>query len=234
MARSFTRAQIRTRALFLAELDTATSFAPTTNVDDLINTHVAVTWGEIVALGPPDYVNLSQSYSTQTASSQTLPAGFYQETLVLLHDGTQRIPLTLLEDFDRGHYQAPSSTYSVTVEYVPAAPVWTAGAADTSSMVFDGLCGFEELICIRVARDLLFRGKRDLSAVMALEAAETERIAKRGGMKRGGPRYLRDVEATSRRCWSTQTITKYRIRGAGPTAGTFAYSLELYEPLVAP
>lgn len=232
MARSFTRAQIRTRALFLAELDTATNYAPTTNVNDLINQHLAVTWAEIVAAGPPSYVNLSQTYSNQTASSQTLPADFYQETLVLLHDSTRRQPLTHLEDFERGLYQAPSSTYSVTVEYVPSAPVWT--GSDGSSQVFDGVAGFEELICIRVARDLLLRGKRDISSLMALEAAEISRIASRGRVKRGGPRYLRDVEAARPSLSSTQTITKYRIRGGGATAGTIAYALELYEPLVWP
>lgn len=232
MARSFTRAQIRTRALFLAELDSATNFGPTANVNDLINTHLAVAWGEIVAAGPPDYVNLTQSYSNQTASSQTLPADFYQETLVLLHDGTRRVPLTLLEDFDRANYQAPTSSYSVTVEYVPSAPVWT--GSDGASQVFDGVCGHEELICIRVARDLLLRAKRNISALMTLEAAEISRIAARGRIKRGGPRYLRDVESAAKYRSPTQQITKFRIRGGGATAGTISYALELYEPLVWP
>lgn len=234
MARSFTRAQLRTRALFLAELDSATNFGPTTNVNDLINTHVAATWREIVNAGPPDYVRLSNTYSTQTASSQTLPSDFYQETLVLLHDGTRRIPLELLEDFERSFYQAPSTTYSLTVEYVPTAPVWTSADADASTMVFDGICGFEELVCIRVAIDLMLRRKHDISALTAREARELDSIKRLAKMKRGGPRYLRDVESPRRSLTTSQTITKYRIRGTGASAGTVPYVVELYEPQVSP
>lgn len=225
MARSFTRAQIRTRALFLAELDTATNYAPTANVNDLINAHVAMTWAEIVEAGPPaDYAASTNAYAASSAATQTLPADFMRETLVLLHDGTQRRPLVLMEDFARGRHQAPTSSYTITLEYVPTAPTWT--GADSGSQTFDGIAGFEELICIRVARDLLIRGKRDVSALMALEAAERARIATRGHRKRGGPRYLRDVDAAYVSPYpTTVTVSSYRIRGE---------NIELYEPLVYP
>lgn len=224
MARSFTRAQIRTRSLFLAELDTATSFAPVTgtdNVGDLINTHMAVTWSEIVAAGPPDYASTTNAYAASSATSQALPSDFMQETLVYVHDGDQRRPLVVMEDFDRSRFRTPSQSYTISLEYVPTAPTWT--GADSGAQTFDGIAGFEELICIRVARDLLIRGKRDASALMALEAAEKKRIADRGTRKQGGPRYLRDVECMDWPYPWTTLLSAYRIRGS---------NIELFEPLV--
>lgn len=225
MARSFTRAEIRARALFLAELDTATNFAPVSSPDrvgDLINTHMAVTWSEIVAAGPPDWASTTNSYAASSASTQALPASFMVETLVLVADGDQQRPLVQMEDFDRSRFRTPQSSYTLTLEYVPAAPTWT--GTDSSGQTFDGIAGFEELICIRVARDLLVRGKRDVSTLMAMEAAERQRIGLRGRRKQGGPRYLRDVESADAYVYPiTLGLSAYRIRGT---------NIELFEPMV--
>jgi hypothetical protein len=223
VARSFTRAEIRARALFHAELDTATNFAPTSNVSDLINAHVAMVWSEIVDAGPPDWASSTEAYAASSAATQALPASFLQETLVLVTDGSQKRPLVPAEDFDRGRLQAPTQSYTLTLEYVPTAPTWT--GADGAGQTFDGIAGFEELICLRVAIDLLDRGKRDSSALVRKAVAEEARIAKRGRRKRGGPRYLRDVETAQRLGTSSVPLVAYRVCGA---------NIELYESLVTP
>ncbi len=192
------------------------------NVDDLINTHLAVTYTELAEYAEDLYsVDMPLLTTQADVLAYALPVDFMRVSNVFAVQEEGQTPVVELEDWATARYRAPRGAHQINLEYFPNPPTWT-----NDNDRFDGIAGFEELICIRVARDLRFREKNDISQVIALEQAERQRIMSKAKRKVGGPRYMRDVDdSVGQFPWSmvSNPIRGWRVR---------RNQIELYEGIL--
>lgn len=213
MARTVTRAQLRNRARQLSNMESATDLWPDTDVNERIDTHTTALWDLLVAAMPPSYYSTTQSISvTSGTSAYALASDFMSVEGVYVQEGSsdklRRIPV--MRPGERGNYQAPASSCTIQVDYVPN---FTSFAGDSSTI--DGVDGWDELVASYVARDLLIK-QRDSTEQLDRKIAEVRaRIERMKVRDRSGPRYIRNADAeidfsyiygTTPSCW--------RIRGS--------------------
>lgn len=167
MASNVTLTQLLTRTRFLANIVNATTAYPDATLLPLINNGLCEVYDKLVAASPPDYY-LSKTSPAQVTTSTTYwiswPADF--RTLVNVYEvestsGLQRRLLRPLNDEQASKVAtyAPVGAWYV-IEYVPA-PTLLVNGSDT----FDGVSGWEELICAYAARDVREQQNRDISGL---------------------------------------------------------------------
>lgn len=219
------------RARFHADLEGSGAGVSDVRVNELINTHLCTVWLELVNAGPSDYYSADQPYTTSTGIlSYPLPDNFLRATRVLrVQDSQRSFPITPIEGDLRGDYRPPQGQFQLTMEYIPTAPVIDTSAGGDST-AFDGVAGYEELICKLVARDMAAKeGSADVRDRLDAESRFLlERI--RSTAKRTG--YSRDIvdrEAEQRGDYwystGVNTIRAFRIR---------AGNIEFYDRRVVP
>lgn len=219
MARSFTLAQMRTRALQLADMEND-GHVSTSEANDAINAGVAYTWNELVRLDPSQYSSDATITTTSGTSSYALPSDF--RSCVALYnveasDGSRR-PIQLVNNYDRAYFKAPTAAYSLILEYA-ASPALLSNDSDT----FDGVCGFEEVVAAHAARRFLQKDEGDISVVQTI-LNDWLMTMQRDFRRSRGPRFLLDVDAVDARIYPTTVgIRGYRLRGA---------NIEVYEPVL--
>lgn len=221
MARTVTRANLRTRSSQLANIENDGSFT-TTELDNLINLHVPAVYDMLVAAG--QYYAASTDVSVVASTiAYALPADFLSlENVFVQESSDYRRPLDPIPDRQRQHYRAPVAACTVTLEYLPAAPVF-----DDDVDTFDGVDGFDELVSARVARDILVKREGDVSAVMAIIAQTEKRIRSFSTQRhRGGPKMIVDVESDQGWPRSVQ-LDGFRLR-----AGNIEFYTSLWGPFV--
>lgn len=215
MARSYTQAEMRDRSLFLADMVGATDFAILANVYDLINVHMAMVWGELVQAAPPDHYS-SETTIVTTGSAVALPADFLAAIMLFADEGSQRRrPVRQIDAIDRVYYKPADAGLTTYLEYAQTAPKWaTDGSAVSQS--FDGVLGFEELICARVARDLRIR-EMTMSPDLQLKIDELNAQVKTMARtrNRGQPRRITDADSFDLISYTySSNVNAYRIRGS--------------------
>lgn len=210
MSRNVSRSTLRARAMQLANIQNDPTFS-TDEVNDLINQHMPAVYDMLVAAGPPDYYAADYDINI---SAGIIPYSIPDDFLSLVNVWVQETdewlrPLDTFQDRARQTYRGPAMDCTVTLEYVPTCPVF-----DEDTDTFDGVDGWEDLICARVARDILVKREGDASMAMNLMADAERRL--RGPAtqrKRGGPKYLIDVEADTGWPYRIQ-LDAYRLRGS--------------------
>lgn len=225
MARTVTLLQLRTRARQLANVEGNPNITDA-ELTDLANRHLTEVYDALVDAGPPEYYAATTTVTTVAGTTlYALPADF--RTLLEVYaivSSTENRLVHPMGNGGRGRYRSPSTVYSCTVEYVPSAPVLVANG-DT----FDGVSGWEELICNLMARDVQRKRDQDTSDTIGAIGALQARIATRARSRdRGHPRYTTDLDeqgaAFPWQTSSTNRISAYRLR---------AGNIELYEGLLA-
>jgi hypothetical protein len=210
VSRNVSRSTIRARATQLANVQNDPSFT-VAEVNDGINLHMPAVYDFLVAAGPPDYYAADYTFSVSSGIiPYQLPDDFLSAVnfWVLETDQWYR-PLDTFQDRMRQAYRGPAMDCTVIMEYIPICPVF-----DQDADTFDGVDGWEELIAARVARDILVKREGDVTAVLNIMAAAEKRLrAPATQRKRGGPKYLIDVEADMGWPYRIQ-LDAYRLRGA--------------------
>lgn len=223
MARTVTLSNLRTWARQLADVESDPNITDA-ELTALVNRHLPEVYDLLLDSGPPDYFAASSTITTAIGTTAyALPADFRALVDVFAQESSIEVrSLAPVRPGERGRYQAPTGVWSFTMEYIPAAPTLSTGT-DT----FDGVSGWEELIALMVARDVMVKRESDPSILMISIDAMKGRIAARARNRdRGHPRYGVDMDMQGdRACWpytNTVRVTAYRLR---------AGNLELYEPL---
>lgn len=223
MARAVTLTNLRTWARQLS--DTENDDAVTdVELTALANRHYPEVYDLLVEAGPPEYFASSTIVSVTAATiPYALQADFRALLGVYVHESSdERRPLMPMPEGARGQFKAPTTSATVTLEYIPAATTLVNGP-DT----VDGVSGWEELIVARMARDVMVKLEKDPSIVMASIGSLEQRIRQRSKNRdRGQPRRITDLdEASVVSPWGwtgSSQLACYRLR---------AGNIELYEPL---
>lgn len=226
MARNTTLTKLRDRTRFLANITNATTAYPNTTLTSLINTALCEVYDLLVEAGPPDYY-LSKTAPAQVTTSTTYwiswPSDF--RTLVNVYEvestnGLQRRLLRPLNDEEAstvGTY-APVGAWYV-IEYIPAAPIFDITGADAdASTTFDGVSGWEELVCAYAARDIREQQQRDISSLQLKIDRLEARIRKNSNRDAGHSWCVSNVY-TDNSPWypgiASDTVWGYQAQGSG-------------------
>lgn len=222
MARTVTLLELRTWARQLADVEGDPNITDA-ELTALANRHLTEVYDALVDAGPPEYYASTATVTTVSGTaSYALPADF--RTLVDVY--AQESSTALRHCFpmrsgERSLYRDPTGAWSVTVEYIPA-------AADLveNSDTFDGVSGWEELIALLMARDVMIKRESDPSLIMVSIDAQRARITARSRNRdRGHPRFTSDMDAQSALSYpftNNVRVSVYRLR---------AGNIELYEPM---
>lgn len=223
MSRTATLDTLRTLARRLANVEGDTTNVPDAELTTLANLHYPSVYDELVAAGPPDLYAATTTVTTASGTIQyALPAAFKDLLEVYVVESTDnRRPLYPMPHGARGRFKAPAGTYTVSVDYVPAATVLSA-AGDT----VDGVSGHEEMIAALMARDVMVKRQADPSIVLAIIERGHVRIRQMAKNRdRGQPKRIVDLDdAVPVWPWdyaATSRLGCYRLR---------ADNIELYEP----
>jgi len=213
------------RIRFEADMVNSTR-ATDAQITTLVNTHFAELYDRLVAAGPSDYYLATTTLTTIAGTTAyALPADFRSLLGVFLNDtATRRREVRPLQEGLRSAYDAPQAAVSLTVEYVPTAPVVAVGT-DT----LDSVSGWDELIVQLCARALLRRERRDVSAFDRSVAEARERVMSSAPKRnQDGPRFINDVEACeSYPLYGIETsVNAYRLAGGN----LHLYSIALIYP----
>jgi hypothetical protein len=220
MARTATLTQLLSRTRFLSNTTGATTAYPDATLTVLINNAICEVYDLLVEASPPDYY-LSKTTPAQVTTSTTYwitwPTDF--RTLVNVYEvestsGLQRRLIRPLNDEEAssvGTY-APVGAWYV-LEYVPA-PTLLSAAGDT----FDGVSGWEELVCAYAARDIREQQQRDISSLQLKIDRLEARIRANSKRDMGHSWSVSNVYATQRYQFpsaSNDLISGYQAQGSG-------------------
>lgn len=218
MSRLASLLQFRTRAREATDT-VGDPFITDTWLTERANTHVTDVWDRIVDAGPPDRYAAAETYTEPAGTpSVPLPAGLRNFVDAYIVENGYRSRLLPMRNGTRGSYRAPTTAYTVEVEYIPAPDVLVADGD-----AFDGISGWEELVVLLMARDICKKREADVSVFLGDIEMMKARIESRArSYDKGAPKYVTDLDdACGRFTWQvSQRITTYRLRGA---------NLELYE-----
>lgn len=222
MARTVTLSSMRTWARQLSDTENDSNITDA-ELTALVNRHLCEVYDLLVESGPPEYYAGSTTVTTSNGViPSSLTSDFRNLVGVYVHEtSAERRPLFPMPEGTRGRYKAPSDEWTVTLEYVPAAPVLADG--DT----FDGVSGWEALIVNRVALDVMKKREADPSVILADIAGLEHRVRMRARNRdRGSPKRtvdLDEIECDGPFGWTANSrLACYRLR---------AGNIELYEPL---
>ena len=224
MARTFTRAEIRTRAEKYARLPACTTATMVTLVeaDDWINVAIAELW-ELLMNAGLGYYAISQEPYTTTGSSGTLalPATFGRAVDFGHYDATVGLrPIPRITPEEAPYYSltadkaeawfftgtnieivpVPAANHTYVLRYY-AAPATIATGAGGDSTAIEGVSGWEDFIARRVAIDMIDKGQGDASVQIQMLERITARIeAERIHRKQSSPAgRIKDTDCSTRR-----------------------------------
>lgn len=162
----------------------------------LVNRHLAEVYDLLIDASPPDYFASSTQVDVESGvSTYPLQADFRALVGVYVHESSDERRLLLpMGEMTRGRYKAPTQDGTLTVEYIPAAPV-----LDDDAETFDGVSGWEELIVARAAVDVMTKRESDPSIVLAKAQMLEARIKLRARNRdRGSPKRIVDLDDVTR------------------------------------
>lgn len=220
MAAEVSRLELRTWARQLSDTENDTNVSDA-ELNALANRHRYELHDRLVDAGPADHFASTTQISVMNGTVQyPLPADFRNLVEVYVrttaNGDVRRLPA--MPQGARARYRAPSTTYTVDVEYI-AVPVSLDGDGDS----VDGVSGWAELIANLMARDVMIKRESDPSVVLNNIAKLEARITQRAGKRDRGPRYTADLdEVYAPDPWTPAiSLSCYRLR---------AGNLEFYEP----
>ena len=221
MARLVTRLQLVTRVRQRADVE-GDPHVTDTEIQDLINEAIPRVWDILVAAAPPDYysteVTVTCVAGQVTYALATVAADFYKVRRLWQDYGSgKRRQLELVVDGDRERYEGPSGGELVVFRYIPVAPKLANDAA-----TFDGVNGWEELIVLEAALDVLTKQERSTSDLRAKRDREEERIESMAYRDAGAPQTIRRTRGGDRWLQWAQQLVGYNVVGS---------NLELYRPV---
>lgn len=223
MARTVTLLELRTWARELSDTENDPNITDP-ELTALANRHLCEVYDVLVDAGPPEYYSESVTVAVSANSTgEPLEADFRNLLDVYVHDSSgsgRKRRLQPMPHGALGRYQPPSAAVTLTVEYVPAAPV-----LEEDNDTFDGVSGWEELIANFMARDVLTKRKHDPSVVMANIGRLEQRIRSRARNRdKGSPKQITDLDEQQETHWwlITAKVQVYRLRGG---------NIEVYEPI---
>ncbi len=201
------------------------------DITRVINTQLTELYDVLVAAGPPDYYLKTSTITTVSGTTAyTLPTDFRSLVAVLapVLDGTSRqYRVDMFDESQRSYYQPPQAAVQLTLEYVPAPPVLALDAD-----VFDGVSGWDELIVLLSARQLLRKQRRDVSDLDRAIAELRARVVSLAPQRQlAGPLYVNDGDdRTGQWFWAgvPTNIAGWRLVGNGATATLQLYSAAFY------
>ncbi len=218
--------ELRTWARQLSDTENDTNISDT-ELTSLANRHATELHDRLVDAGPPDYFASTTQITTSAGIiPYALPEDFRNLVEVYIREdsaGKMRRLLPMPQG-SRANYKAPTSAYTVDVEYIPTAAVLTSDG-DT----LDGVSGWAELVANMMARDVMIKRESDPSVVMNNIARLEARVTARSRKRDRSPKRTVDLDeiqgswVTSPFRWGTVAVTAlacYRLR---------AGNLELYE-----
>lgn len=223
MARTVTRAQLRTRARQKSNMENALAPWPDADVNERIDTRTCELWDLLVQAAPPDYYSTSTNISVVAGTiSYALPSDFKDlQEVYVQGTSTDRLRALLpMRRGERGQLQAPTSANTVVIEYTPNFTTFTADSGAGGQL--DGVNGWDDLVVALVARDMLVKLRESTEQVDQEIAELRARIMKLSVRDKGNPAHVRDVEDDDENVfWDvTDTLTRYRLRGS---------NIEIYE-----
>lgn len=186
MARFVTRAALRARVRQRADVEND-PHVPDTEINDLLNEKITRVWDLLVMAAPPDYYTSSIQYTTNAGQEEyDLPPDFYKVRRVWEVLGTRVKPLDYADDSQRHLYEVPTGGQTVRLRFIHCAPVL---GDDAES--FDGVNGWEELIVLDAAIDILNKQERNPAALLERRAGEERRIQGMAFRDAGSPGKIR-------------------------------------------
>ncbi len=217
MARTVTREVLRDRIRQRADV-VSNNHVTDDELNDLINEAVTENWDLVVSCAPPDYFASAEDISVLASISEySLPADFYRLRAVQVLEGTGEYrPIGPVQDADIQRFRAPDDTATVRIRYIPIAPT-----LDEDSDAFDGVNGWEELVVLNAAIDVLNKRGQDPSMLMGKRDRFVERMRFNVGRDAGDPPRIRRA---SRRYDDRFRVYQNRIDGYILRAG----NIEIY------
>lgn len=209
MARTVTRSTLCTRVQQRADVENDTHVS-TSEINDLINEAIPRVWDILVSCAPPDYYLTEYAFSTVAGTiPYALPADFYKVRRLVEDMGSgRRRPIESVNDSERGYYEAPAGVSTMILRYIPVAPTLGSDVA-----TFDGVNGWEELIVLEAAIDVIAKQERDPSALMAKRAREEQRIRSMAYRDAGSPQTIRRVGKDPFSRWERR-VSGYQLVGS--------------------
>lgn len=155
MARTYTRAEIRTRVRQRADVENDTHVTDT-EIDGLIDVNYPKFWDILTASAPPDYFSTTQTITTVAGTlAYALPADFYKTRRVVVDLGSSNYrPLEPLSESLIQSFRPVDAVHTVLHYYTPNCAKL---ASDASTI--DGYNGWEELLVLDCAIDI--KAKRE-------------------------------------------------------------------------
>lgn len=186
MSRLVTRAQIRTRVRQRSDTENDPHVTDD-ELNDMINERLTRLWDRLVSHSPPDYYTADVTFTTvANQEAYALPADFYKVRRVWQSLGTRLRPLDYVDDSQRHLFELVTGGESIRLRYIKAAPLLL---LDTDT--FDGVNGFEELVVLEVALDVLNKQERPYGALMDMRKIEDKRITDMAYRDYGSPGKIR-------------------------------------------
>ena len=186
MARTITRAQLVARVRQRADVQND-PHVDAAEVIDLLNEKITRVWDLLVMAAPPDYYTTDIEYTTATAQeSYDLPLDFYKVRRVWEVIGTRVKPLDYIDDSQRHLFETATGGQTVRLRYIQCAPT-----LDDDAATFDGVNGWEELIVLDAAIDILNKQERNPAALLERRAGEERRIQGMAFRDAGSPGKIR-------------------------------------------
>lgn len=183
MARTFTLAQLRTRARVRANMATSTfvgdpSASGDPEVTGYVNDSVAALWGKLVTAYGEAYYSLPTPYLFSTDgvnTAFTLPSDFFKLVKLQVQlNGTNWFTIDRYMDGEDDAFQIPQ-VLNFRLYYVQCAPTWAQdGSADEDT--FDGINGWEEWVIVDAAIKMRTKAGYDLSDYLVERKALEDRI----------------------------------------------------------
>lgn len=223
MARNVSLLELRTWARQLSDTENDPNITDA-ELTALANRHLTEVYDRLVDAGPADYYAASDQISVTSGTSEYALDGDFRNLIAVYvrESSDERRQLFPMPHAMRGAVRAPSGSYTVDIEFIPAPPV-----LEDDGDTFDGVSGWEELIANLMAKDVMTKRESDPSIVLAnigrLEARITARSRSRD---RGHPKRIVDMDdagGASPWGWTgSSRLSCYRLR---------AGNIEFFEPL---
>lgn len=191
MARLVTREQLCTRVLQRADVENDPHVAGDELID-LVNEAIPRVWDILVSCAPPDYYSATASFSTVAgqlayALADVAPDFYKMRGLWRMESGAP-VSLRDVNASERGAYGPPLGATALTMRYIPCAP-----KLEADEDTIDGVNGWEELIVLEAAIDILNKQERDPRILMNKRDREEQRIRAMAYRDAGSPARIQRV-----------------------------------------